>query len=422
MEFRKTMIAVIGGGAAGLAAAVECSRLYGKGSTLIIEKQQRTGRKLLATGNGRCNITNSGISESRYHGDRDIIHNVLLGHSYKDMCVFMRSLGILLREESEGRVYPYSNQASTVLDAMRNECSRLGAEELCGYDIKQVRKEKGGFLLLSDNMNVFAKNVIFATGSQASRSLGSDDSGYRLLDGLGIRHTPLFPALSPVNTKEKYKELKGVRAKGKVSLFADGNNILTKDGEIQFTDNGISGICVFELSRAVNEFFALGTVCGKNCRSISVSADIMSDVSFDELCGYLYMCRGIFADKGAELLLSGAVNKKLAHTAAVICGLAGKKCSLLNGRDIKYLAECIKNMRFTPVQSDAFGNAQVSAGGINSEYVDPLTLCSRKYKGLYICGELLDADGDCGGFNLHFAAGSALKAARNIKKISGNGG
>ena len=414
MEFRNTNIAVIGGGAAGLAAAVECSRLFGKGSTLIIEKQQRTGRKLLATGNGRCNITNSGIDESRYHGDMEIIHSVLSGHSYEDMCVFMRSLGVLLREESEGRVYPYSNQASTVLDALRNECSRLGADELCGYDIKQIKKEKGGFLLISDDMNIFAKNVIFATGSQASQSLGSDESGYKLLDGLGIRHTPLFPALSPVSTKEKYKELKGVRAKGRVSLFADGNIIQSTEGEIQFTDNGISGICVFELSRAVNEFFALGTVCGRHYKSISISADIMNDFSFTELCDYLYMCRGIFSDKGAEMLLSGAVNKKLAHTAAVICGLADKKCGSLNGRDIKRLADCIKNMKFTPVQSDTFRTAQVSAGGINSGYVDPLTLCSRKYKGLYICGELLDADGDCGGFNLHFAVGSALKAAHQM--------
>ena len=133
MGYMKTNTAVIGGGASGLTAAVGCSRLSGKGSVLIIEKQQRTGRKLLASGNGRCNITNSGISEKRYHGDKEIIRSVLSGHSYEDMCVFMRSLGVLLREESEGRVYPYSNQASTILDALRNECERLGAEEKAAY-------------------------------------------------------------------------------------------------------------------------------------------------------------------------------------------------------------------------------------------------------------------------------------------------
>ena len=418
MGYMKTNTAVIGGGASGLTAAVGCSRLSGKGSVLIIEKQQRTGRKLLASGNGRCNITNSGISEKRYHGDKEIIRSVLSGHSYEDMCVFMRSLGVLLREESEGRVYPYSNQASTILDALRNECERLGAEELCGFDIKQVKKEKGGFLIISDDTDIFAKNVIFASGSQASPSLGSDGSGYKLLEALGIGHTPLFPALSPVSTKEKYKELKGVRTKGRVSLFADGNIIQSTEGEIQFTDSGISGICVFELSRAVNEFFALGTVCGSEYKNISITADIMSGFSFAELCDYLFMCRKIYSDKGAEFLLSGAVNKKLAHTAAVICGLAGKKCGSLSGRDIKQLAECVKNMKFTPVQSDAYKTAQVSAGGIDSRYIEPQTLCSRKYRGLYICGELLDTDGDCGGFNLHFAVGSALKAAGSIKNIS----
>ena len=172
MGYMKTNTAVIGGGASGLTAAVGCSRLSGKGSVLIIEKQQRTGRKLLASGNGRCNITNSGISEKRYHGDKEIIRSVLSGHSYEDMCVFMRSLGVLLREESEGRVYPYSNQASTILDALRNECERLGAEELCGFDIKQVKKEKGGFLIISDDTDIFAKNVIFASGSQASGGQG----------------------------------------------------------------------------------------------------------------------------------------------------------------------------------------------------------------------------------------------------------
>ena len=287
MGYMKTNTAVIGGGASGLTAAVGCSRLSGKGSVLIIEKQQRTGRKLLASGNGRCNITNSGISEKRYHGDKEIIRSVLSGHSYEDMCVFMRSLGVLLREESEGRVYPYSNQASTILDALRNECERLGAEELCGFDIKQVKKEKGGFLIISDDTDIFAKNVIFASGSQASPSLGSDGSGYKLLEALGIGHTPLFPALSPVSTKEKYKELKGVRTKGRVSLFADGNIIQSTEGEIQFTDSGISGICVFELSRAVNEFFALGTVCGSEYKNISITADIMSGFSFAELCDYL---------------------------------------------------------------------------------------------------------------------------------------
>lgn len=415
MKNKSIKIAVIGGGAAGLAAALACGERFGRGSTAIIEKQVRTGRKLLATGNGRCNITNRNVSPKHYYGDRQIINSVLSQFSPDDSEKFFGNMGILFRDDTEGRVYPHSNQASTVLDCMRMRCEKLGVEELCGFTITSIKRENGLFLINSPEMTLEAENVIFATGSQASNLLGSDDSGYKLLSSLGIEHTPLFPALSPVYTKEKYKNLKGVRAKGSVSLVADGKTIKKRDGEIQFTDYGISGICVFEISRFVNEFFMLSSIGGRKYNNIKISLDVMSEYSFDELCTYLKKCRRIFADNKTQDILSAALSKKLSQSITEYCRLERKQCDKLNDSEIKRIANAVKNFIFTPIISDGYKSAQVSAGGIGSEYIDPETLMSRKVKNLYVCGELLDVDGDCGGYNLHFAFGSGMIPSKYIK-------
>lgn len=383
---------------------------------MIIEKQSRIGRKLLATGNGRCNITNRNISPEHYYGDSNIIKAVLDRFSPYDSEKFFGEMGILFRNDDEGRVYPYSNQAATVLDCMRMECSRLDIEELCNFSISTIKKENGMFVISSENMTIKAKYIIMATGSQASPSLGADNSGYKLLNLLGIKSTPLYPSLSPIYTKERYKNLKGVRAKGSISLIADNKVIKKRDGEIQFTDYGLSGICVFEISRFVNEFLMLRKISGQRYSEIKLSVDIMSDYSFLDLCVYIQKCRKIFAENKAIDILSGALNKKLSQSIIQYCGLSDRLCKSLNDKDIKRIAGAARNFIFTPINSDGYKSAQVSAGGINSEYVYPETLMSRKIKNLFICGELLDVDGDCGGYNLHFAFGSGIISAETIGK------
>ena len=415
MKNKNIKIAVIGGGASGLVAAITCAERFGKGSTILIEKQVRTGRKLLATGNGRCNITNRNVSPEHYYGDKQIINSVISRFSPDDSEEFFGKLGILFRDDSEGRVYPHSNQASTVLDCMRMRCEKLGVEELCGVNVRTIKKENGLFVINSDEMILKAENVIFATGSQASPLLGSDDSGFGLLHSFGIEHTPLFPALSPIYTKEKYKNLKGVRAKGSVSLIADGKALKNRDGEIQFTDYGISGICVFELSRFVNEFLRLGTICGKKHSSIKISLDVMSEYSFADLCVYLQKCRKIFAKNKAQDILSGALSKKLSQSIIEYCRIENKQCCQLNDYEIKKIAGAVKGFTFTPTASDGYKSAQVSAGGIGSKYVNPETLMSKTVKNLYICGELLNVDGDCGGYNLHFAFAGGTIPSKYIK-------
>ena len=402
MEIKRVKVAIIGGGAAGLACAITCGERFGRNSTVIIERQARVGKKLLATGNGRCNITNRNASPEHYQGDETIIKSVLERFSPNDCEKFFARIGILFRDEDDGRVYPYSNQASTVLDGMRLNCERLGISEICGFEIKQIKKNNGFFSVISENITVQAENIVFSTGSKASSSLGANDSGYRLLQNFGINSTSLKPALCPVVTKEKYKNLKGVRAKGTVTLFDGDKKIIFREGEIQFTDYGISGICVFDISRFVSD-----------CKNPKIFVDVMKEYSENHLCDYLFKCRKIFANAGD--ILTGALNKKLAQVIVQNCGVSQKTCRELSESDIKKLAHAVKNFTFTPLKSEDYSNAQVCAGGITSKYVYPETLMSKTVKNLYICGEMLDADGECGGYNLHFAFGSGILVGKSIK-------
>ena len=402
MEIRKVKVAIIGGGASGLACAITCAERFGKNSTVIIECQARVGKKLLATGNGRCNITNRNAFPEHYHGDDKMIKSVLERFSPNDCEKFFARMGILFRDEDDGRVYPYSNQASTVLDGMRANCAKLGVSEICDFEIKQIKKNNGFFSVILENITVQAENIVFATGSKASPSLGANDSGYKLLQNFGINPTPLKPALCPVVTKEKYKSLKGVRAKGIVTLFDGDKKIISREGEIQFTDYGISGICVFDISRFVSD-----------CKNPKIVVDVMKEYSENHLCDYLFKCRKIFANAGD--ILTGALNKKLAQVIVQTCGLSQKTCRELSESDIKKLAHTVKNFTFTPLKSADYSNAQVCAGGITSKYVYPETLMSKTVKNLYICGEMLDVDGECGGYNLHFAFGSGILVGKSIK-------
>ncbi len=400
--------AVIGGGAAGLTAAIVLSRRLGKGSVVLLEKQKKLGRKLLATGNGRCNISNEQLSPHRYHGDDALIRSVLSRFSVNNLKAFFRELGVLLRADAEGRLYPYSNQAATILRALEEECQRQQVTILLNSPVIALRKEQGHFVVTTPDQSIRARQVILAAGSKASPSLGADGSGYELLRSMGIPLTPLFPALVPVPVKENCRSLKGVRAKGSVTLQADQQTPITRQGEIQFTEQGLSGICVFDLSGAIGEFYRFGTLHRQPCHSITLTADVMSDFSFEEIRTYLReVCQRTPHCPG-ESLLSGVLNDKLAQYLARFCGIQGKPAAALRPHELSKLAAAAKKLPFTPLQPEDFHSAQVTAGGVGCDAVDPHTLMCRQVSNLFVCGELLNVNGDCGGFNLHFALGSAF--------------
>ena len=413
MEIKKYKVAVIGGGASGLVCALRCAEKLGPDSTVILEKNKKCGRKLLATGNGRCNISNRNIEAARYHGDKKLIDEVLPCFTLRDSECFFRQLGIIFRYDDEGRAYPYSNRAETVLDMLRLKAQTLGVQEICEYNIKKIFKSHGLFNILSDSETVTAEYVVFAVGSGASFPLGSED-GLNLIKSLGLKPTPIFPSLSPVSVKEKCNILKGIRARGTVSVKT-GDKILTDScGEVQFNDRSISGICVFEVSRVINEYLYFGTVSGKTVGNLNLCVDVMPSFSINGLCKYLTECREIFRDQVAGLILSAALNKKLSQYIVEACRLQNKHSDALTEKEIKLIAHTAKSLTFTPKIGDGLKSAQVCAGGFGCNEVDPHTLMSRKIKNLFIIGEALNVDGDCGGFNLHFAFGSAMIPVKSI--------
>ncbi len=412
---RSVKAAVIGGGAAGMAAAISVCRRLGKGNAVILEKQSKIGRKLLATGNGRCNIGNIHPDAAHYHGDTAIIDAVLNRYNAGKAKRFYTSMGLLLREDSEGRLYPYSNRAETVLDCLRMELHTQSVDIYCNAFVQDIHKDNNGFLLRTNEQTIHAEYLIFAAGSQAAPSLGADDSGYRLLESLGIHPTPLFPSLCPIPCQERYPVLKGVRAKCQAALYGDNRLINTQQGEVQFTDNGLSGICIFNLSRYVNAVMSGRRIDGSSCRCLTISLDLMPEYHEEDMVRYLRQCRKLFGNEDVRLLLSAALDKKLAAALADYSGIRHTRCGNLTEQQLQHLAKCIKQFNFTPKQSTSYQNAQVSGGGFDCKTVDPQTLMCRKVKNLFVCGELLDADGECGGYNLHFAFGSGILAADSVK-------
>ena len=411
----KVRTAVIGAGASGLAAAITAGEKK-SGKTIIIEKQDRAGRKLLATGNGRCNISNLHIFRDNYHGDRAIIDRVLSNYPYERAERMCNSLGFLLRSDSEGRVYPMSNRSDTVLDCMLRKLRSLSVDIMYGEEIRFLGKPDDKFCIVLKNDTVYADNIIMAAGSYAAPHLGSDKSAVKLMyDSFGFKYNTMYPALCPVICREKYASLKGVRAKGSVSLIADDNIIKTESGEIQFNDTGLSGICIFNLSGYVNEFLLCGTADGNNCKKIKISVDLMPDRHERDIIGFLRKCRRIFSGEDNTLLLSGLFDKKLSAVLMKCISAGSVTCEKLSEDDLRKAAHIIKNFEFTPSRISDVRNAQTAAGGYGSSIVEPATLMCRKVRNLFICGELLDVYGDCGGYNLHFAFGSGIMAAENIK-------
>lgn len=388
----KTDIAIIGGGASGIAAAIFAAKAGRR--VCVLEKNSRIGKKILSTGNGRCNFTNANINTDRYNSK--FAEAALNKFSAKDAVNFFEELGLLSREEAEGRIYPLVGQAAAVLDVLRLELDRLGVKVLCDFDAEDITCTDDGFSIKSKSGSVcFADKVIVATGGMAAPKTGSDGSGYRLLKSLGHTRTPLVPALVQIKTT---KGIQGVRAQGKITL-EDGKNAT---GEIQFAGTGISGIPAFSLAKYVKE----GEV---------VSLDMLPEFTKDEVIKMLRKR----STQTMETYLIGVLNKTLAQVLLKECGISplSKMSDTLTDKEIENIADKIKSWRFVAASKMPWDNAQVTSGGISLSEVNPDTMESRLVSGLYIIGELLDIDGDCGGFNLQWAWASGYVAGREAAGV-----
>ncbi len=393
---------IIGGGASGLMAAVAAENE--NCSVCIAEREKRVGRKILATGNGRCNMTNMGASEKNYHGRHpEFVRGAVKRFWVGETLELFKEMGILYKEEQNGKVYPYSDTASSVLDVLRRRVERSGAEIICGFDVKSVRKKGEGFEVYSyDNRRISCDRVIVAAGGKASPTLGSNGSGFELLKSLGHKITPLSPSLVQIRTEtENVKKLKGIKLNGCLKI---GNNY--ESGEILFTDYGLSGPPVFSLSSVMKgaEFAEL---------------DIMPEYGYDEVLSMLYERCAYLYDVSLEEFFTGMLNKRVGQTLLKSVGIAplSRPASSLSEKEIKRIASAVKCWRFKIEGTMSWNNAQVTRGGADTTQFDPASMRSRLVDGLYACGEVLDIDGDCGGYNLQWAWSSGWLAGRHAGAI-----
>ena len=417
---KKGEILIIGGGAAGLMASCAAAKILKQiGAVLLLEGNPKPGRKLLATGNGRCNITNLNVSPAHYHGDVSYLEPLLERYTPAAVLEAFRDMGLVTKADDEGRVYPRNLQAAAVLTALRRCAEENGVEFMIGNPAVSVQKTKRGFLVrCADGEEIAAARCILACGGAASPKHSCSTDGYAFATSLGHTVTKLYPALTQLLCKGKVcKALSGMRCPARVALLADGREIYAESGEVQFTDAGLSGICVFGLSIYAGEFFALGTVGGKPYKALSVSLDCLPDWTFTELCGYIDEMRALYPNRAAGELLDGLLNMRVGYALVQAAGIdPTRHAKSVAAGQVQKLASRIKAWRFDVTGTKSWQDAQVTAGGVPLREIDPLTMRSKKTDGLYLAGEMLNIHGDCGGYNLHFAWATGMTAGCSAAK------
>ncbi len=396
----KRHVIIVGGGAAGMTAAIAAAR---RGAAVtILEHTARVGKKILSTGNGKCNITNLSMPEGAYRGNQpEFALQVIKQVSVEKTLEFFRELGILTTDRN-GYVYPNSGQASSVLDALRFELEHLKVTVVCDCQVKEIRKN----LTVITNTGTYKGDaVILAAGSKAVPKTGSDGSGYQLAKSLGHTIIKPLPALVQLKCRESwYKQLAGIRLNAEVLLKADGKIISRDQGEVQFTDYGISGIPVFQVSR----YAARGLEEGKKIKAV---LDFFPDTGNKELLDYLINRQRILGYRTSEEFLNGVLNKKLTTVLLKEAGINFKQnTAQISRKQIERLTELLKGFTTEITGVNGFEQAQICSGGIDTAEIHPETMESKLIKNLYIAGEILDVDGICGGYNLQWAWSSGILA------------
>ena len=404
----KTEIAVIGGGASGMIAAIT-ARKSGK-EVVVLERKDRILKKVLITGNGRCNITNVNANISNYFGKNiSSVENILNSFNPQDTMDFFNGLGIICNEENKGKVYPLSGQASSVVDALRFEAERLGVKIETEFYVRKIEKEGFKFKIYSEERKkIEAGRVIIAAGGQSYPELGSNGSGFELAKELGHSVTRLSPSIVQLKTeKHQVKGLQGIKTDVAVTAYGDNKKICTYDGELLFTDYGISGNVVFNISFVMPLY-----------KNVEFEIDFMEKFDYNELYEILKERKKMISHLTMENYFNGMINKKLGQFLSKMSGIEklSKPVKDLNDSEIRKLCTVLKKYRIKILDTTGFKNAQVTAGGVSLDEVNSETLESKIVKGLYFSGEVLDVYGECGGFNLQWAWASGYIAGKNAAK------
>lgn len=387
-------IAVIGAGASGMVAAIFAARTHT--SVCLIESNSRVGRKILETGNGRCNLSHTSIDGTEYRGGgADRIGAYLERFGVSETIDFFKSIGLLTRER-DGYIYPYSETASAVLDVLRFAVEEAGVDVYTDRKLRRIMRCGDCFEL----DGIRAKRVILCAGGSADPASGSDGSGMGIARDLGLKIIEPLPALVKVRTSDQKSTsiTAGVRAKGNVSVLIDGKHIASDTGEIQFTKDGLSGIPVFNVSRYISRAIADG-------HRVGMILDLMPEMSLSDITEYLstLMEKQNVRTQNIEEVLSGILHKKLNACICKRMGISpGASSSELTPELIAQYASLVKALGYEIDSVYGFEQAQVTCGGVDFSEVDD-NLQSIRIPGLYLAGEILDIDGPCGGYNLQWA-------------------
>lgn len=404
-------VLIIGGGAAGMLAAL--TALEDPNNTVLLsERQARVGRKLLSTGNGRCNLSNRHAAPVHYHGRQpDFCRYALEQFSVADTLAFFSDLGLETVTEPDGKIYPRSNTANSVLDVLRYALEHPRLHLLPGDGVADLRKKGSTFSVTftSGEKRSDINKVILACGGAAGSKVGGVLDGYKLAKALGHHRTALYPSLVQVKTDPTYpRSLKGVKTDARLRLCRGKTVLAGNEGEILFTEYGVSGPAVFEVSRQV----AIGG------EGLTLHLDLWAEKSHKEICSHLARrCRSKAGCAGSEqtagCIFAGVLHSRLGQVVVKAAGLSpAAPLGSLQAADLAALAAQCKDFPLPVTGTCGFDQAQVTAGGLDTAEFDPHTLQSRLVSGLYACGELLDIDGDCGGYNLQWAWSSGRLAGK----------
>ena len=387
------VVGIIGGGASGMAAALAAAEKENV-QVLLFERQARLGRKLQATGNGRCNLTNTKAAPEHYHGDTASFAAPALERFPVDNTMgWFADMGLYTVVEDSGRVYPYSDQANSVVDVLRFALEKPNIQILTGFEVIRVKKNDAGFLVESGEEAFSCDKLIIACGGLAGTKLGGSMSGYKLLMKFGHHCTKLRPTLVQIRSDwTGCASLKGVRANCRAEIFRDDQLHTASMGEMQFTEHGLSGPVIFEISR---------DVCHEK-GSWECRLNLLPDMQASVLLKMLQQKRRTALP--AEELLTGILHNRLGRVIVKEVGISlHAPIRQLEDWELEKVCHLVSDLRIPLTEPMGMDSAQVTAGGIVTAEFDPNTMESKLVPGLYACGEVLDVDGDCGGYNLQWA-------------------
>lgn len=395
-------VLIIGGGAAGMSAAIAAAMCGDR--VTVLERMDRVGKKILATGNGRCNLMNTG--ELRFPGGEDLANQVLTRCCAADQMKFWQLLGLRMRQEDGGRVYPVSGAASTVLDTLRQALRMLDVNVVTGAEVTSIQHAKKGWVAEAED-RFYADRIIVAGGGCAQPKLGSNGSAYRLMTACGHTLVKPAPALTQIITDTApIRGLSGIRVRCDVRICGCAGEKVRQTGELLFADYGITGVCVMQCAR----WAEAGDVVHINMiRALGFDTE---EELLHELRRRRYAWEGAYQTE----LLTGLCVPKMALAILRAAGIEKASERLIGAvpdSQLIRIAHICSDLSLDVRGVKGFENAQVTAGGIASDEFDPATMESRLSKGLHAAGEVIDVDGDCGGYNLMFAFGSGILAGLN---------